>query len=265
MLSGSQIKDAGLIIDGQDDCYRGASYDLRIKSVLKNDGKVDEEYTLPAQGIIEVVSLERIKLPKNIAGFAMVKTSLCNEGILALNIGIIDPGWDGPLSSFLVNFGKNERLLAKGDVFLRLTFQMLTQEVDKVPSVYDEQSYLADRRRRVQGRFGNTFLNISEVIHQLAKETFDTYRTKILAYVSAAALGLAMLTFFLNFGNVYTQRYLQIGDAAALLSSKEALERLSRDLKEQNRELTAKVDQLERRLMAVAPSAPPDNQAPVPK
>ncbi|MBB4364342.1 deoxycytidine triphosphate deaminase [Bradyrhizobium sp. CIR18] len=258
MLTGSQIRDLGLIVGGIEDCYRGASYDLRLDSVLTNDGKIEEHYSLPAQGIIEVVSIEHINLPKNIAGFAMVKTSLCNEGVLALNIGIIDPGWKGPLSSFLVNFGKNERLLAKGDVFLRLTFQKLEQDVDKLPSTFvDDQSYLADRRRRVQGRFGNTFLNVSEVLQKLAKETFDTYRTQIFTYVSLAALGLAFLTFFLNFANIQTQRYLQTGDAASLLASRDVFERLARDLKEQNQELSAKIDLLERRVMTPSPAPQP--------
>jgi deoxycytidine triphosphate deaminase len=265
MLTGSQIRDLRLIADGHDDCYRGASYDLRLQSVLTNEGKIEEHYSLPAQGIIEVVSIEHIKLPRNISGFAMVKTSLCNEGVLALNIGIIDPGWEGPLSSFLVNFGKNERLLAKGDVFLRLTFQKLEQEAEKVPKAFiDDQSYLADRRRRVQGRFGNTFLNVSEVLQKLAKETFDTYRTQIFTYVSIAALGLAFLTFFLNFANIQTQRYLQTGDAASLLSSREAFEQIARDLKEQNKELSAKVDRLEHQVLAPSSTTPPP-QEPVKK
>jgi hypothetical protein len=258
MLTGSEIKDTGLIVGGNDDCYRGASYDLRIKSVLTNEGEVEDYHALPAQGIIEVVSIERVKLPKDVAGFAMVKTSLCNEGVLALNIGIIDPGWDGPLSSFLVNFGRHERLLAKGDVFLRLTFQKLAHGVEKIPSPFgDEAAYLTDRRRRVQGRFGNTFLNVSEALQQLTKQTFDTYRTQILAYVSLAALGLALLTFFLNFANITTQRWLQTGDAAGLLYSRDAFERATRDLTKENRDLADRLERLEQRLKTQLQNQPP--------
>jgi deoxycytidine triphosphate deaminase len=42
-------------------------------------------------------------LPDGIAGIDLVKPSLRNEGIIALGIGIVDPGWEGKLSSFLAN------------------------------------------------------------------------------------------------------------------------------------------------------------------
>lgn len=251
MLTASEIKSAGIIIDGCDGSYRGASYDLRIKNMLTTDGKTQEVYDLPAQGIVEAMSIERVKLPSNVAGFALVKTGLCNEGILALNIGIIDPGWDGPLTSFLVNFGKHDRSLSKGEVFLRLTFHRLSKSVAPASrSITDEDAYVAERRRRVTAHFGSTFLNVSDVLEKFSKKTFDEYKLKVLGLVSAAAFLLALVTFFLNFANITTQRYLQTGDAGALLSSREQIERLISTLTEQNKALRDRVDLLERRLPA---------------
>ena len=65
---------------------------------------------MPPQGIVQVVSSERVKVPSTITGLATVKTSLCNEGLLALNIGIIDPGYEGAISSFLLNFSSVPRI-----------------------------------------------------------------------------------------------------------------------------------------------------------
>jgi deoxycytidine triphosphate deaminase len=106
LLSGEAIRQGKLINDASEDDYRGASYDLHIGTIIDPTGEATRAYTLPAQGIVEVISRETVSIPKNIAGFATVKTSLCNEGILAINIGIVDPLYSGLVSSFLINFGK---------------------------------------------------------------------------------------------------------------------------------------------------------------
>ena len=49
-----------------------------------------------------------MRIPSNMCCLAHVKTSLCNEGLLTLNTGIIDPDWNGRVSSFILNFGKDE-------------------------------------------------------------------------------------------------------------------------------------------------------------
>ena len=72
--------------------------------------------------MVEVISIETIKVPQNVAGYASVKTGLSRQGLLALNTGILDPGYEGPLSATVVNFGKSDSLLNHGDTFLRLTF-----------------------------------------------------------------------------------------------------------------------------------------------
>lgn len=122
LLSGEAISQRHLVNNASNDGYRGASYDLHIGKIIDPGGGERDTYVLPPQGIVAVVSRETVNIPKNVAGFAMVKTSLCNEGILAINIGVIDPLYCGSVSSFLINFRKNSYVLAAGQVFLRLTF-----------------------------------------------------------------------------------------------------------------------------------------------
>jgi deoxycytidine triphosphate deaminase len=125
ILTDQEIRDLGLVVGGIDANYMSASYDLRVGRLIDPDGKVSTSYLLPAQGIVEAISQETVKLPNCISGFAMVKTRLCQEGILALSIGIIDPRFEGRISSFLINFGKRDKLIQHGDVFLRTTFHHL--------------------------------------------------------------------------------------------------------------------------------------------
>ncbi|WP_434389181.1 dCTP deaminase domain-containing protein [Melittangium boletus] len=273
MLTGVQIKQKSLIQGGEERCYRAASYDLRISKLVKPDGEVADSYVLPAQGIVEVISKERICIPHDITGLAMVKTSLCNEGLLALNIGIIDPGWNGPISSFLINFGKNDRLLSANEVFLRLTFHQLNEATDLVkPFKIEDNEYIEDRRRKVVAGFAKSFLNISQVIEKFTDDTFNKYKNRALGYVSAAAFILGALTFFLNFGNLMlVHRWLQPSDTVKADLLRISLEKQTLDLVEQNKLLNTRLEQLEKAAQTQVPanSSPtadnPGSTRPAPK
>jgi deoxycytidine triphosphate deaminase len=101
MLSRDDIKKFAIIRDGNDQGYRAASYDVRIGTILASrDGDSVREtgcYVLQPQGMVEVISSETVKVPPNIAGYASVKTDLSRQGLLALNTGILDPGYEGPV------------------------------------------------------------------------------------------------------------------------------------------------------------------------
>ncbi len=132
MLNRNEIVAEGLIATGFDPKgLRDAGYDLRIETLIGKDEKeqiklASQSYNLAPQGIAAVVSHEVLKLPANVCAYASVKTSLCREGVLAINIGVIDPGWEGPISSILLNFGKDSYQLKNNQPFLRLTFHRIT-------------------------------------------------------------------------------------------------------------------------------------------
>jgi len=104
------------------DHVRHASYDLTTCSIVDMEGKSHELYKIEPQGMVYVVFKEHIKLPENIIALAHVKTSITQRGIMATNIGIVDPGYDGYLSTLLINFGKKPYSLMNGQSYLRLTF-----------------------------------------------------------------------------------------------------------------------------------------------
>jgi dUTPase len=184
-------------------------------------------------------------LPDGIAGIALVKTSLCNEGILALGIGIIDPGWEGKLSSFLVNFGKTSRSIKEGEVFLRLTFYTLAEQAIAPPkdsnfkqTISDDNVYLLDKRKNTLDKLGPDFLNVKAI----AREVFGANFIRIASAAGAAALFLALLTFLLNFGNLLiVQRFLQPNDQTKA-------ELLQKDLATQNNAFVSNLAALSDRL-----------------
>jgi hypothetical protein len=167
-------------------------------------------YVLPPQGTVEVVSIEEFTLPAEVAGYATVKTSLCNNSILAINIGIIDPLWKGPISSTLINFGKNAYLLQAEAEFLRVTFhEYEPQKTPPQPSaiILSDKDYVADRKQKVLQHLSDTFLDVDkktrEITQSVASEVLREWRHELFRWIPLAVFALAILTFFLNFGNAW--------------------------------------------------------------
>ncbi|MGF2688053.1 hypothetical protein ACQUWM_16240 [Marinobacter sp. DUT-3] len=171
LLTKELIKYYGLVKEGVDDGYRSTTYDLRISKIIDSDGKeVSDDCYIESSGIVELISEEVVSLPNFVTAFAHVKTGLSSEGLLALNIGLIDPGWCGPLSTTLVNFGKHRKLLQKGDPFLRVTFiqSMPVEDCKTVAKLrYD---YEKDKRKTFVTNFDRTFLGLETHIKNKVKQ-----------------------------------------------------------------------------------------------
>lgn len=157
-----------------------------------------------------------------------------------MNIGIVDPGYNGKLSGFLVNFGRNQRILRTNEVFLRLTFQRVEGGLTKAKIVApDDKKYLFDKTINIQEKFAADFLDITSVTRNVTKTLFNDYIVKVLSFVGVAAIFLALLTFFLNFGNLLlVQRFLQPNDATRA-------EIMSSHLQNQNVTVVDRIQQLE--------------------
>jgi hypothetical protein len=231
LLNGQEIRDAGLIGNAINIGFRDASYDIRVGKIISKDGELVDALNVQAGGVVEVVSEEIVSVPGNILGYALVKTSLCNEGLLALNIGIVDPGYSGKLSSALVNFGQGVKRIAKGDVFLRLTFHRI-QETGKEPDSFNEGNYIKDIQQKVLTNFSSgSFLNINEAIDRSTKETIGKWRSQAFIWIPIFAFGLGLITFLLNFGALWSiQRVFQPSDSARAEIFREDLDRKNADL-----------------------------------
>lgn len=204
VLSGSTISARGLIVGGAPSSFRDGSYDLTIGDLVTSEGGVVQEFLLPAQGIVKVISAEEVKVPADIIGYVLVKTKLCNEGVLALNIGIVDPGFEGPLQSALINFGKTDIRLHAGDVFGRISFHTLdTPRTAPPPPANAKEAVRREVKRQVDQFLPSTFLDIPKTAEKAAEKIFADYKSSMLKWLPAVALLIAGMTFALNFGNMW--------------------------------------------------------------
>lgn len=206
MVLGEQsIRSADIITRPRPNNFRSGSYDLAIRDLITPDGDVVSEFLLPPQGIIKVISAEVIKMPESVVGYVFVKTKLCNEGVLALNIGIVDPGFNGPLQSTLINFGKTKIRLRSGDIFSRISFHPLDQPAPrKTPLLI--RNYNDVRRNaiaEIDKYLAPTFLDIEKTSEKAAEKAFGDFKGAMLKIIPSIAIGVAILTFLLNFGNMW--------------------------------------------------------------
>jgi len=216
ILNDTSIRARGLVRNANDDRYRTASYDLTVAAVIAPSGEIVSEHLLPPQGMIKVVSEEIVDIPANITGYVHVKTGLCNEGVLALNIGIVDPCFCGPLQSALINFGKVSQRIRKGMVFGRITFheQMAPDTPPKAVkrSVDDVK---AAAQSDVDRFLAADFLNFSKTVEEASKKAGEDYRATLLKYIPLMVVILASLTYFLNFANMSRlESYISVKDRA---------------------------------------------------
>lgn len=209
LLSGHEIESRQLIADPHHGELRSSSYDVKVGRVIGPDGKEHAPpYSLEPQKMVVVVSTDKVQLTDDVVGYASPKTSLHNEGVLALSTGILDPGYEGYISSMLINFGRESYKLTDNSSFLRLTFheimkpdedteagQAYAQAVQGFRNEYNSNftNYLSSRKDLAK-KLPETFLDLPRHISDIAREVFPLQLTRLGNLLGGAALGLAFLT-----------------------------------------------------------------------
>jgi deoxycytidine triphosphate deaminase len=256
MLNSKEIQSLGLIASGFEmSSLRDAGYDLRIAALMskRETGEVDrfdDDVDLKPQGIAAVISTEIIKLPTNICAYASVKTTLCREGVLAINTGVVDPGWEGPLSSIVLNFGKDIYRLRAGEPFIRLTFHFIDDLHQPLSAPHEREKYEAQIRQKFSKRLADNFMNLDAAAQKGSEQLNRDMKAMLFKYVPMAAVMLALLTFLVNFGTLKLANWTTPSEMVLTRAkdlTNEAEKREDR-IEQQNKELTQQIQQLQQQL-----------------
>jgi deoxycytidine triphosphate deaminase len=211
LLSGEEIKAGGLVEAGEDDLYRAATYDLSVGDIILDKGKTWEglSYDLEPGGMVRVVSKESLALPDTITGHVLLKNALCTKGVLAINIGVVDPGFNGPISSTLINFGWEPYEVTKGIPFLRVSFHHCPQSAKaKDAKQFDRETYLKCVKQEVKRYSGPTFLNMDATAAEAARKAFESFKNSLLIWATLAAVLIALLAIFAPLGASFVDKHL---------------------------------------------------------
>jgi hypothetical protein len=116
-----------------------------------------------------VILKGNIRIPRNCFGLACPKTSLSRQGLHVLNTGIVEPGYDGYLSTVVMNYSKKAVGICQDDSFLRV---MVYESREEYPNTKDDiwsyERYVAGREKDSVD-FPDTFLDISSQRELIAK------------------------------------------------------------------------------------------------
>jgi len=96
---------------------------------------------IPPARLVWVRARETISVPPNMVGLWIQTQSLSRQGVLLLNISLVEPGYEGYLTAVLVNFGKKDVVIGPTTTIAKVIFLPLDDDtIDKVkPS--DSESY----------------------------------------------------------------------------------------------------------------------------
>lgn len=186
ILTRGRIEELGLVEGVVPGSLRATTYDATVGEILnKGEGVSSNEFVLPPRGMVWVVSNETFKLPASVTGVATLRTTWTHQGILALNVGIIDPNWHGQLAAALVNFSNRDFKICKSDAFLRVAF-FEHAAVPGVPIVSLRKEEYLIRAMRDSSRMPSTFLDLDSV----ALDVFDKLNSSVLFGNKLTKIGL---------------------------------------------------------------------------
>ncbi len=92
--------------------YNSSSVDLTIRDILVKDNKDKircvSSYKIKPQETVYLISEQIIRVKPGYVAYVFLKNRVSQNGILALNTGIVDGGYDGPISTIVTNFSNAE-------------------------------------------------------------------------------------------------------------------------------------------------------------
>lgn len=204
LITKSDIAAKSIVIGAAKAGARDTTYDATVGCIILDGAEIrNGRYVLPPRGIVWVISQETFNMPGNVTGLATLRTTWTHRGVLALNVGVIDPGWNGPLATVLVNFGNSDFPVEVGSQFLRVIFF----EHDVVASAKNIQtsSEYKNTIMLMSKNYSESFLNMKSLISDIKDEIF---KLPIIAYWFAfGALIVGLFSLLLPIGyTVLTDR-----------------------------------------------------------
>lgn len=201
--------NAPLIKEYKEDCVQACSYDMRIGTVFHKGKRLrwrdaDQVITIQPGDIICILTHEELHLPSDISATAYAMNHWSSQGLLVLNPGHVDPGFQGPLSVRLVNIRSTPKNISFGEPIFTVIFQKLPEEVSRPychnkPREDVERNYCDLDVEQNPGSLGKTiargesppFLSREQVRHEITEH----WLSKCIFWFTliAAATGLLLV------------------------------------------------------------------------
>jgi len=141
-----KISKNELIPFGNPDGATHCSYEFTAALILRGGSHEPIQVTesgvviKPAQ-LVWIRAREDISMPANMVGLWIQTQKLARQGLLLLNISLIEPGYEGPLTAVLVNFGKNKVIIRPDTKIAKIVFFTLDDPADELVGKWNSKTY----------------------------------------------------------------------------------------------------------------------------
>jgi dUTPase len=238
LLAGVNLDKNRFFSSGDPD-RQASSFDLKIGSIYDEKGnRVEGQYMLRPNEMIQVVSEEVFNLPNDITAHVSYRTRLTSKGIWALTVGIVDPGWNCPISTTLFNFSKVDFAVLEGNVFLRVSFfehEPVDQDQMR-PSPTAPAEYHRSVQATAGSRFSKQFLDVEKVSNDAGEKAVKRMQQKALTWVACIAGLFTVIQLVLTWAPPAAVWYFDRSETNAELASQ------IRHLEEQLRDIRGLLD-----------------------
>lgn len=135
-------------------------------------------YTLKPGGLVWVISEEVFDITDyRVTALVTLRSTFTKLGMLALDVGLVDANYHGPIGSIVMNFSKNDIHLTKGDQFFRVVFfehGEVEEEYRYPPKHHDHNTYIRERVKSLTSNFAATFMQIDQTEEKLRTTVHDS-------------------------------------------------------------------------------------------
>ncbi len=144
----------------------------------------------PAETLI-VMTSEVINMPDDLCASYTPLNRLARQGMMLLNAAIVEPGYQGPLSCFLLNFSSKRISIAKGEPVAKIVFHTLSAKpVQPKNQAFDDVAYAAQLARSATA-YQRSFLNVAEIEDRAVKKAAEALRRSLV--LGGVLVGLLLL------------------------------------------------------------------------
>ncbi len=122
-----RINKKELVPNGNVDSAKHCSYEFTAALMLRG-GSHESNNVTPKGVVIKPAELvwikanEEIAMPPDMVGLWIQTQTLARQGLLLLNITLIEPGYEGPLSAVFVNFGNKSVVIDSNTKIAKVIF-----------------------------------------------------------------------------------------------------------------------------------------------
>jgi deoxycytidine triphosphate deaminase len=119
LIVGKRIIDDNLLLDADEKQIKNASYYLTTDAIIPTGPQAAEydptkpkrHHTMMPREIVWVVSKERFNIKTyDVTALVTLRSTFTKKGLLALDVGLVDPDYEGPIGSIVINFSNQRRI-----------------------------------------------------------------------------------------------------------------------------------------------------------